>query len=644
MMLGEKLNIGHDPSQHVAYVGSWIKALKEDPKEIFRAASDSEKITHFIMEPQHRIQKLENVHKIRVNVPQKAAQEEGKEENNKIQIRFSPAFTQEQQLAQQGNLENTETAKKENTLFGFQLPDFFLDENQHKVYDLKESGQVRVADDGIYLDQMTDEAMMAAMTLAVEHYPDIQMDLSGPPEVHQRSVELAIQNNIPIQFSDPLLQAKMLNHQRDAETQSNAVGEGAKKRMSERIYLAVPYEDRNEAKALGAKWDKNEKAWFVQGDMDEQFQKWEKGKNEPALQQRIDPLTEFGDALKSAGLILDGAPVMDGRMRRIPVEGDDKGQASGAYIGYSDGHPAGFIQNHKTGFKQNWKSSQKADKISDIDRQRLEAELQEKNEARLQERKAVATQTAEAVAAHWVAGEVVNEHPYLTAKGVNSYGLRANTLGFLPLQGNEKEGEPQHWGNKGHLMVPVMDIDGRFLAAQSIDGSGRKSFPRGSSLQGGHFVIGEIKPNQELLIAEGYATSATLHELTGKPVVVAFHSGNLPVVAQAYREKHPAMMLIIAGDNDHHKPDEKNVGRLKALDAAQKVNGYPLLPNFGKMSKGTDWNDLTQEIGKEAVRLSLNHGLAVIEKKISQKLDLNRERTQVQTRELTRSGARALSR
>ena len=86
------------------------------------------------------------------------------------------------------------------------------------------------------------------------------------------------------------------------------------------------------------------------------------------------------------------------------------------------------------------------------------------------------------------------------------------------------------------------------------------------------------------------------------------------------------------------------MGRLKALDAAEKVNGYPLLPHFEKISKGTDWNDLTQEIGKEAVQWSLNHGLAVIEKKVEQKMDLNREKLQVQIREVARSGARTLSR
>lgn len=49
LMLGERMDIGHDPGQHAAYVGSWIKALKEDPREIFRAAADAERIAGFVM-------------------------------------------------------------------------------------------------------------------------------------------------------------------------------------------------------------------------------------------------------------------------------------------------------------------------------------------------------------------------------------------------------------------------------------------------------------------------------------------------------------------------------------------------------------------------------------------------------------------
>ncbi|WP_427927175.1 zincin-like metallopeptidase domain-containing protein, partial [Xylella fastidiosa] len=49
MILGDELGIGHDLGQHAAYVGSWIRALKDDPLEIFRAAADAEKIQEYLL-------------------------------------------------------------------------------------------------------------------------------------------------------------------------------------------------------------------------------------------------------------------------------------------------------------------------------------------------------------------------------------------------------------------------------------------------------------------------------------------------------------------------------------------------------------------------------------------------------------------
>ena len=61
MILGEELGLGHDPSQHAAYVGSWIKSLEKDPLEIFRAAAAAEKIRdHVLTFEQQQQQAQEN--------------------------------------------------------------------------------------------------------------------------------------------------------------------------------------------------------------------------------------------------------------------------------------------------------------------------------------------------------------------------------------------------------------------------------------------------------------------------------------------------------------------------------------------------------------------------------------------------------
>ncbi len=50
IFLGAERGIPHNPEQHAAYVGSWIKALEDDKNEIFRAARDAHKAADFILD------------------------------------------------------------------------------------------------------------------------------------------------------------------------------------------------------------------------------------------------------------------------------------------------------------------------------------------------------------------------------------------------------------------------------------------------------------------------------------------------------------------------------------------------------------------------------------------------------------------
>ena len=50
LMIGSETGIGHYFGQHAAYVDNWIKVLQEDPYELYRASSDAQKITDFVMD------------------------------------------------------------------------------------------------------------------------------------------------------------------------------------------------------------------------------------------------------------------------------------------------------------------------------------------------------------------------------------------------------------------------------------------------------------------------------------------------------------------------------------------------------------------------------------------------------------------
>src|SRR5262249_25109966 len=91
--------------------------------------------------------------------------------------------------------------------------------------------------------------------------------------------------------------------------------------LEERIYLAVPYDERNEAKALGARWDAVKKAWYVGPEVDPvKIAKW-KLRHQP--QPTLDPRAEFAEVLRSIGGIVDGDyPIMNGEAQRIPAHDD----------------------------------------------------------------------------------------------------------------------------------------------------------------------------------------------------------------------------------------------------------------------------------------------------------------------------------
>ena len=64
MMTGERVGVGHDGSRGAAYVEGWIKALDQDPKEIYKAAADAQNISDYLLRPiREREQETEQEHR-----------------------------------------------------------------------------------------------------------------------------------------------------------------------------------------------------------------------------------------------------------------------------------------------------------------------------------------------------------------------------------------------------------------------------------------------------------------------------------------------------------------------------------------------------------------------------------------------------
>jgi putative DNA primase/helicase len=139
---------------------------------------------------------------------------------------------------------------------------------------------------------------------------------------------------------------------------------------------------------------------------------------------------------------------------------------------------------------------------------------------------------------------------------------------------------------------------------QVIDPEGGKRFQPGGRIKGCYHAIG--KPEGVLIVCEGYATGASIHEATGYAVAVAFNAGNLESVALALHQKYPALQLIMAADDDWKTPG--NPGMTKATQAARAVGGRVAVPTFpaDRPVKATDFNDLHQLAGLDAVRACMD--------------------------------------
>jgi putative DNA primase/helicase len=145
-----------------------------------------------------------------------------------------------------------------------------------------------------------------------------------------------------------------------------------------------------------------------------------------------------------------------------------------------------------------------------------------------------------------------------------------------------------------------------------------KRFAKNSRKHGCFHVVGvhngaaalqKIALSPVVVIAEGYATAATIAKQGKVTALAAFDSGNLLPVATALRQRYPEKAIIIAGDDDHRI--ENNPGLKKALAAAEAVAGVAIFPNLTteQRAKGlTDFNDLATQ-HPEVVSHQLNEVL-----------------------------------
>ena len=300
-----------------------------------------------------------------------------------------------------------------------------------------------------------------------------------------------------------------------------------------------------------------------------------------------EPTQQFSEAIAAAGLTAPDYINADGAIHRFAT-GGRRGDDSGWYMLHLDGTAAGAFGCWRTGLQSTWcAKSDHAMTAAELNahRQRIKA-MQAQREA---DTLATQHQASKTAAALWSQADAATAHDYLSRKDVQPHGLKA-------------------FADK--LLIPLRDTAGKLHSLQTITAEGDKRFHPGGRVKGCYHSIG--KPSGVLVVCEGYATGASIHEATGQAVAVAFNAGNLQAVALALRAKYADLKIIVAADDDHQT--DGNPGMAKATAAALAVGGLVAVPSFpaGRPDKATDFNDLHQLSGAKAVKACIDLAIELV--------------------------------
>ena len=275
-----------------------------------------------------------------------------------------------------------------------------------------------------------------------------------------------------------------------------------------------------------------------------------------ATEQRVaPPEDQFREAMLSAGVQPPDEIILDGQLRRFRPD-PKKHDRSGWYVGHADGICTMIWGDWRQGIEQTIKATINrpytvADEMAHV------ARVAAAKAARDLERKKQNEAAASTVEIIWSEGACASpEHPYLKRKGIQPHGAKIT--------------------GDGRLMVPLFDSDGALASLQYIDAEGGKLYHPGGSVSGKFCIIGTLDVPGVLYVAEGFATAATIHEVSGRPVIVAYSASNLVPVTGTLREIHgQAQDIVIVADND-----ASGVGQKYAEQACAKYGARMVMPSI----------------------------------------------------------------
>ena len=266
------------------------------------------------------------------------------------------------------------------------------------------------------------------------------------------------------------------------------------------------------------------------------------------------PELQLRDSIAAAGMTPPREIILDGKMHRFNsgTKGKPGHDKSGWYVAYSDGIPAGRFGCWRAGIEVTWRADvgRKITPAEEMAHARRLAEAKATRDAELKRQREVVADTAEII---WSNGMGASpDHPYLARKGVGAHGTRITS--------------------DGRLMAPLFTPEGKLASIQYIDQDGGKLYHSGGQTGGCFWMVGTTDEPGTIYIAEGFATAATIHEITHRPCIVAYSASNLVPVTGSMREKYgPTQELVIVADNDASGTGQKYADQASAKYGARVV-------------------------------------------------------------------------
>lgn len=635
-------DLNDHPKSHTQYIHNWITILQDDPAAIIEATRAAEKVVQFTLERERTPEiEIEQSQSNSYNDQDQASIETGqvissdielavpfseKDEAKALGAKFN--FTKKLWYAPAG-LDQDQADALANR-WGIEIDNVQSQEDPPNAPSVEKNDESQgQAISGTGAQKIDLEATFQS---AVDELPELKylaerFDINGVKPGTQLApygcqydqeketwyippgaTDFAVNENLKlwvkvhdwakdITFSDNLF----ISAQEMAAIETNAELESPTSKsttLADRVDIAVPFSEKDEAKALGARWDSAEKTWYApaglnQDQADQLIERFSEQKENAPMKDTTrvwdhsNAEDNFRAACEAEGLIIP-TRIIAGQRQRVDAISAADGQVkknAGSYIFFDDNRPSGSITNFAgaSGEPIRWTNNGVPVQSQE---QRIEQQkaYQEKIEQRDQAREnqyAEKAKDAERILGY--CKEATNDFSYLQRKGVEAHaGVKFN----------------ERYNN---LVIPMHSIEtGELTSFQTIKEDGRKSSFKGGRMKGSGFLIGnEPAAGEPILIAEGYATGASLHEATGLSTLVAFGEMNMAVLAEAKAETNP---VIVCGDLQEQGGElvpsyrtEKAVQEMQAKSLQVSVTSPP--GDLLKGGKGSDFNDLAQTPG-----------------------------------------------